>query len=101
MKPTAMLINTSRGEVVVEEDLVVALKSGSIAGAAIDVRASKPPQPAELEGLPNLILTPHVGALTCEAQSRVTRAVCEDVSRVLDGKPALNAVNLPAPRMAE
>jgi D-3-phosphoglycerate dehydrogenase len=95
MKRTATLINTSRGEVVVEEDLLAALKSGRIAGAAIDVRASEPPRPGELERLPNLILSPHVGALTHEAQGRVTRAICEDVCRVLDGKPAMNPVNRP------
>jgi D-3-phosphoglycerate dehydrogenase len=93
MKSTATFINTSRGEVVVENDLLEALKSGRIAGAALDVRATEPPQAGELERLPNLILTPHVAAFTHEAQGRVTRAICEDVTRVLDGKAAQNAVN--------
>lgn len=93
MKPSATFINTSRGEVVVEEDLVSALKSRTIAGAALDVRAVEPPPRGELEQLPNLILTPHVAAFTHEAQDRVTKAICEDVARVLDGKPAQNAVN--------
>jgi D-3-phosphoglycerate dehydrogenase len=93
MKPSAILVNTSRGEVLVEEDLVAALKAGTIAGAALDVRASEPPKAGELEKLPNVILTPHIAALTHEAQDRVTRAICEDVMRVLDGKSALNAVN--------
>ncbi|HEV2484583.1 MAG TPA: hydroxyacid dehydrogenase [Terracidiphilus sp.] len=93
MKPAATFINTSRGEVVVEGDLLTALKSGAIAGAALDVRASEPPQPGELEKLPNLILMPHVAAFTHEAQDRVTNAICEDVCRVLEGKPAMNAVN--------
>ncbi len=93
MKPTATLINTSRGEVVVEADLIAALKSHTIAGAALDVRASEPPKRGELEDLPNLILTPHVAAFTHEAQERVTRAICEDVCRVLDGKAAMNPVN--------
>jgi len=93
MKSTATFINTSRGEVVVENDLLDALKSGRIAGAALDVRATEPPLTGELERLPNLILTPHVAAFTREAQDRVTKAICEDVTRVLDGKPAQNAVN--------
>jgi len=93
MKPTATFINTSRGEVIVENDLLAALKSGTIAGAAMDVRATEPPQAGELEQLPNLILTPHVAAFTHEAQARVTKAICEDVARVLDGRSAQNAVN--------
>ena len=93
MKPTAFLINTSRGEVIREPDLVEALKTGVIAGAALDVRASEPPIAGELETLSNLILTPHVAALTRQAQARVTSAICEDVARVLDGKAAQNAVN--------
>jgi D-3-phosphoglycerate dehydrogenase len=93
MKPTAIFINTSRGEVVVEGDLLAALKSGAIAGAGLDVRGIEPPQRGELEELPNLILTPHVAAFTHEAQDRVTSAICEDVCRVLEGKPAMNAVN--------
>ncbi len=93
MKPTAYFINTARGEVVCEADLIEALKSGTIAGAALDVRATEPPEKGELELLPNVILTPHIAAFTREAQERVTRAVCEDVARVLEGKPAQNAVN--------
>jgi D-3-phosphoglycerate dehydrogenase len=93
MKSTAILINTSRGEVIVENDLLSALKSGIIAGAALDVRSTEPPPIGELERLPNLILTPHVAAFTNEAQDRVTRAICEDVMFVLDGKPAQNPVN--------
>src|ERR1017187_6055844 len=95
MKSTATFINTSRGEVVVENDLLDALKFGRIAGAALDVRVTEPPLTGELERLPNLILTPHVAAFTREAQDRVTKAICEDVTRVLDGKPAQNAVNAP------
>lgn len=91
MKPTALLINTSRGQVVVEGDLVEALKAGAIAGAALDVRAKEPPHPGELEQMPNVILTPHIAAFTHEAQDRVTRVVCEDLARLLGGKPAQNA----------
>ncbi len=99
MKPTATFINTSRGEVVAERDLLAALKSGQIAGAALDVRATEPPARGELELLPNIILTPHVAAFTHEAQARVTRAICEDVGRVLDGHPAQNSVNRVSKRL--
>ena len=93
MKPTAFFLNTSRGEVVVESDLAACLKSGAIGGAALDVRAVEPPSAGELERLPNVILTPHIAAFTREAQGRVMNAICDDVARVLDGKPAQNAVN--------
>jgi phosphoglycerate dehydrogenase-like enzyme len=91
MKKTAFLVNTSRGRLIVEEDLVEVLKQGAIAGAALDVRRAEPPQPGELEKLPNVILTPHIGAFTVEAQERVTRTVCIDVARLLEGHAALNA----------
>ncbi|HEV2326717.1 MAG TPA: hydroxyacid dehydrogenase [Terracidiphilus sp.] len=98
MKPGALFVNTSRGAVVVEADLVAALKSSTLGGAALDVRENEPPAPGELEALPNVILTPHIAAFTRAAQDRVTRAVCEDVARVLDGKPAINAVGCALPR---
>jgi D-3-phosphoglycerate dehydrogenase len=93
MKPTAMFINTSRGEVVNEADLLEVLRSKKISGAALDVRAKEPPQAGELEKLDNLILTPHTAAFTVEAQRRVADSICDDVARVLDGKPAQNPVN--------
>lgn len=91
MKPTAYFVNTSRGQVVMEEDLIEALKAGKIAGAALDVRLQEPPKDSELNRMANVILTPHIAAFTNEAQSRVTQAVCGDIARLLDGKPATNA----------
>jgi len=99
MKPTSFLINTSRGEVLVEEDLYQALKEGKIAGAALDVRGEEPPpKGSPLHELENVILTPHTAGLTYEAQEKVVAAVAEDVDRVLSGQPALRFVNFPLPR---
>lgn len=98
MKPHSYFINTSRGSVVSEPDLVAALRSGHLAGAALDVRSIEPPTAGALESLPNVILTPHIAAFTREAQNRVSRAICEDVARVLDGQPALNPVHAAVPR---
>ncbi len=98
MKRGALFINTSRGRVVSEPDLVEALKAGIVGGAALDVRSEEPPKTGELESLPNVILTPHIAAFTREAQDRVSRAICEDVARVLDGKPSISAVRSATPK---
>ncbi len=68
MKPTAFIINTSRGNVIKEDDLVYALKNKIIAGAALDVFEVEPPTNKELLSLDNVILTPHIGGETVEAQ---------------------------------
>jgi D-3-phosphoglycerate dehydrogenase len=99
MKPTAFLINTSRGEVVVESDLAQALQEKKLAGAALDVREKEPPEKeSPLHGLENVILTPHTAGLTYEAQEKVVAAVAEDVDRVLSGLPALRFVNFGSPK---
>jgi D-3-phosphoglycerate dehydrogenase len=90
MKSSAFFINTARGEVVHESDLIQALKQRTIAGAALDVRSKEPPVVGELESMPNVLLTPHIAAFTHEAQERVTYAVCEDVARALTGKPLIH-----------
>jgi len=92
MKPSAIVVNVGRGEVINESDLLSALKGGVIAGAALDVRAQEPPVVGELESLPNVILTPHVAGITRESQLRINEILVENIERVLAGKPASHAV---------
>jgi len=93
MKPTAYLINTARGELVVEEDLGDALKQGVIAGAALDVFNKEPLQDSSLYDLPTAILTPHIGASTREASDRVGIIAAEEVITVLSGSIPRYPVN--------
>jgi len=97
MKPTARLINCARGGVVDETALADALRNNTIAGAAIDVYASEPlPAGSPLRSIrDNLILTPHLGASTAEAQASVAIDVAEQIRDVLLGLPARSAVNIP------
>ncbi len=88
MKPSAFFINASRGETVEETDLLAALQAQKIAGAGLDVRSAEPPAIGELEKRDNVILTPHIGAFTHEAQERVVETVCRDVAAVLSGQEA-------------
>lgn len=97
MKPGALFINTSRGEVVNEDDLIRALREDKIAGAALDVRAVEPPSASALSEMDNVILTPHIAAFTREGQRRVVSSICRDVAAVLRGEPAKNFVNFPRP----
>jgi len=99
MKRGSFLINTSRGGVVDERALIQALQDQRLAGAALDVRESEPPAARGLlETLPNVILTPHVGAFTIEAQRRTFEAVAEDLERLLTGQGAINSINLKTPK---
>ena len=98
MKPGAMFINVARGDVVDESALITALTKGHLAGAALDVRASEPADVGPLNEMDQVILTPHIGAFTVQAQHRVEAAVCRDVLAVLNGTPAINAVNFTSPR---
>ncbi len=98
MKPGSFFINTSRGPVMDEVALLQSLQTGHLAGAALDVRETEPPAVrSELEKLDNVILTPHIGAFTQEAQTRTMEAVCHDLDRVLSGQPAVNFVNISEP----
>ena len=96
MKPTARIVNCARGGLIDEEALYNALKSGEIAGAALDVFASEPMEESPLWTLgQEVVLTPHLGASTEEAQANVAIDVAEQIRDVLLGLPARSAVNIP------
>ena len=96
IKQGARLINCARGELIEEAALAEALKSGRLGGAALDV-FSKEPLAADspLRGLPNIILTPHLGASTQEAQSKVATELAHSVIAFHEKGLAVNALNLP------
>ena len=88
MKKTAFLINTSRGPIIDEDDLVKALQEEKIAGAGIDVYSIEPlPENHKLRFLPNAFLTPHIGYVTFENYSKFYSQMAEDLQAFIDGKP--------------
>jgi D-3-phosphoglycerate dehydrogenase / 2-oxoglutarate reductase len=94
MKPTACLINTSRGPVVDEQAIIRALQEQWIAGAALDVQEHEPPAPDNpLSRLENVILTPHAAYYSTAAVAQVPRRCGEEVARVLTGQRPLHVVN--------
>jgi D-3-phosphoglycerate dehydrogenase len=103
MKNGAMLINLSRGFVVDIQALVNALKNGKLAGAAIDVYPEEPSKngdfATELQGLPNVILTPHVGGSTEEAQRNIADFVPNKIMDYINAGSTVDAVNFPNIRL--
>jgi D-3-phosphoglycerate dehydrogenase len=95
MKRGAMLVNTARGGLVDESALAQALRSGQLAGAAIDAFTREPPQGSPLLGLPNVITTPHLGASTREALRGVAVQIVQQTLDALRGADYRNVVNLP------
>lgn len=95
MKKTSFLINTSRGEVIDETALVEALKENIIGGAALDVFKKEPLTDNQLQKLPNVILTPHMGASTEEAQIKVATDIAKKLVDFFDNGFISQAVNLP------
>ena len=96
MKKGIRIVNAARGELINEADLAEALKSGHVAGAALDVFAEEPPKNSPLVGLPNVICTPHVAGSTAEAQEELGIQVAVQVRDYLAEGVIRNAVNLPA-----
>jgi phosphoglycerate dehydrogenase-like enzyme len=88
MKPTAWLVNTSRGPIIDEAALVAALRARQIAGAALDVFDTEPlPEDHPFRGLDNVIASPHIGYVTRESYNVWYSKVVEDILAWLDGKP--------------
>jgi D-3-phosphoglycerate dehydrogenase len=88
MKKTAFLINTSRGPIVNEDDLIIALSTNEIAGAGLDVFEKEPlPENNKLRFLPNALLTPHIGYVTAENYSIFYNQMIEALEGCVDGKP--------------
>jgi D-3-phosphoglycerate dehydrogenase len=96
MKPGVRIVNCARGEIIADNDLIAALESGKVGGAALDVYATEPlPADHPFRKQPNLILTPHLGASTNEAQEKCGIEVAEVITAYLLTGEVRNAVNLP------
>lgn len=96
MKKGVRLVNCARGELVNEADLARALDEGHVAAAAIDVFNEEPPTNSPLLALPNVVLTPHVGGSTAEAQEAVGVQIAQQVKEYLKHGVIQNAVNVPS-----
>jgi D-3-phosphoglycerate dehydrogenase len=94
-KRGAYLVNVARGPLVDEAALLAALKDGRLAGAALDVFEVEPPTDRALLELPNVIATPHIGAMTAEGQARAGSEIVDEVLRALRGEPLKNLVAPP------
>jgi glyoxylate reductase len=95
MKPTAYLINTTRGPVVDEKALVAVLQAGRIAGAGLDVYENEPVVDPDLLPLENVLLTPHLGSATVGTRTRMGMIVADNIEAFLKGDPLLTCVNSP------
>lgn len=98
MKDGVLLVNCARGGIINEAATLAALESGKCASAAFDVWSEEPPQTETLKkliGHPNMLVTPHLGANTFEAQKNVAVDVSKELVNYLDGKPMGSAVNIP------
>ena len=94
MKPTAFVVNVARGGLIDEDALHDALVAGTIAGAGLDVFVHEPPAGSDLLALPNIVVTPHLGASTDEAQEKAGVSVARSVRLALGGELVPDAVNV-------
>jgi len=95
MKDGVIIINVARGQLIEEDALFAGLTNGKVKGAALDVYFSEPPFENPLIGLPNVIHTPHLGALTIEAQRAVATQIVQQVVDALRGTEYRNTINTP------
>jgi glyoxylate reductase len=93
MRPTAFLVNTARGPVVDEKALVDALRTGTIAGAALDVFEREPLVEPGLLTLPNAVLTPHLGSAARGTRDRIAAIVADNVVAAIEGRRPPNVCN--------
>jgi phosphoglycerate dehydrogenase-like enzyme len=94
LKPTAVLVNVARGDVVDEAALVEALRDGRLGGAALDVYEREPlPPDSPLWDLPNVLVSPHSASTVAEENERITDLFCENLRRYLGGEPLLNELD--------
>jgi D-3-phosphoglycerate dehydrogenase len=94
MRPGSYLVNVARGAVVVEKDLVAALREGHLAGAALDVTEIEPlPLASELWEMPQVVITPHVGAQSADRVDVTTHFFCENLRRYDSGQRLINLVD--------
>ena len=101
VKPGIRIINVARGGIVDEDALAEAVRSGRVAGAALDVFASEPTTESPLFGLPEVVVTPHLGASTREAQDKAGDSIAEQVRLALAGEFVPFAVNVSAAEASE
>jgi len=95
MKPKSYLINVARGKIVDEEALVKAIKSGHLAGAALDAFAQEPLRPeSELWSLDNVIITPHLSGFVRDYPERVVDLFCENLGRFMEGRDLINVFEI-------
>jgi glycerate dehydrogenase len=93
MKPSAFIINTSRGAIIKENDLIAALQNKVLAGAALDVQDPEPPEPGNpLFVMDNVILTPHIGWKTLESRQRLISLLVDNINAFIKSRP-INVVN--------
>ena len=98
MKPTAFLVNVSRGPVFDEQALVEALRAGTIAGAALDVFEKEPELTPGLTSLTNVVLTPHIGSGSWETRTNMAHVAVRNIMAALEGNIPPNLVNQPVSR---
>lgn len=93
MKPGAYLINTARGAIIDEQALVAALRSGQIAGAALDVFEREPELAAGLAGVENVLLAPHIASATHHTRNQMAEIAARNIINIFQGKPPISIVN--------